>query len=852
MNRLCIFALMLAVCVVSLSASSSDAAPVAPSISNISVLTPNISKFDKFEIQFDLATTATHPQMPYDPNPPAGITLNGVSVNATFIAPSGKTYNQPGFYYQVMDDQIKGGSEWFYPTAQFHWRVRFAPDEVGTWQFSLSAQDKGGTTQSARQTFNVSASSNHGFVRVSPRDPRYFEFSDGTYFPALGMNAAYGEISWRNPVLDNTNYFQQQGQNGVQLIRTWLSTWAIFGSTWNPWYGIRNDYDGYLPRAGLITNGANSTSDTPSSQMTLAFADNNSYWFDACRFIGGFQAPPAVKQNTKYHIKIRYKATGISGPRNTAYPNYGLVAKVQNPNDGNWHTKCYEPGDPTNGVRVSYTWGKDSDTWTYLEGEWNSGANNFLPIFYLALENVNNLTATVNGQPYNWHPYAYIDQVFIGEDLGGGNYGPNIVTKPSMEHLTYFMERNAYAFDKVLELARQNNVYLKLVLMDKNEQVENEIGYDGNRANADNNNFYGNYRTLTAVRWYQQAWWRYVQARWGYSPNIQSFEAVNEAAPGYTNHYGQVDEMGKYLHCTVFGVAVAAGDGQKCNFVHPNSHLVTTSFWSGFESGLWASGKYPNIDFADIHAYIPKDADPTHFYDTALATYDLGLAYGAKQPGGAGKPIMRGETGLINSASSTDSQTSDVFADTGGVWLHNLIWGGINPTGLIESYWYANSHIYSSTFDHRNEYKKYYEFIKDVPLNNGNYVDAAATSSNSKLRVWGQKDLTNQNAHLWIANIDHTWTNVINHASIAPASGTITLTGMRAGSYQVKWWNTNLTSNQVFLTQTVSSNGALVLTLPNALTDDVAVKISPLNGTSPTPSPIPNAKAGVFLPILGK
>jgi hypothetical protein len=63
-----------------------------------------------------------------------------------------------------------------------------------------------------------------------------------------------------------------------------------------------------------------------------------------------------------------------------------------------------------------------------------------------------------------------------------------------------------------------------------------------------------------------------------------------------------------------------------------------------------------------------------------------------------------------------------------------------------------------------------------------------------------------------------------------------------------------LTSNQVFLTQTVSSNGTLVLTLPNALTDDVAVKISPLNGTSPTPtpSPIPNAKAGVFLPILGK
>ena len=120
--------------------------------------------------------------------------------------------------------------------------------------------------------------------------------------------------------------------------------------------------------------------------------------------------------------------------------------------------------------------------WTYLEGEWDSGDDNFLPVFYLALENVNDITATANGQPWNQHPEVDIDTVFIGEDLGGENYGPNIVTKPSMDHLTYYMERNAYAFDKVLELAKQNGVYLKLVVMEKNELLENEIGFDGNRA----------------------------------------------------------------------------------------------------------------------------------------------------------------------------------------------------------------------------------------------------------------------------------------------------------------------------------------------------------------------------------
>lgn len=780
----------------------------------------SVAKYDKKEITFNVTTSASNLQLPYDPAAPAGATgATGISVDGVFTSPTGKVWVQPGFYYQVFDDQTKNGSAWFYTTGQAVWKIRFSPDEVGTWQYYIKAQDRSGKVQTGVQSFTVTASSSHGFIRPSKTDPRYFEYSDGTYFPALSMNSAYNEIQWSNPA-DNLDYFQKTGGNGIQVVRMWLSQWSIFGSSWNPWYSIRNDYDGYVPRAGLVTNGGTTA---PMSQMRLVYADNNSYWFDACRFIGGFQTPPAVKQNTKYHIKIRYKAQGISGPRDTAYPGYGLVAKVQNPNDGNWHTNCYNGGDPKNGVKVT-GYGQDTQNWAYLEGEWSSGTGNFLPIFYLALENANNLTTTVNGQAWNWHPEVDIDSVFIGEDLGSGNYGPNIVTKPSMEHISYYMERNAYAFDKVLDLARQNGVYLKLVVMEKNEQIENEIGFDGKASKFDNNNFYGNYRTMTAVRWYQQAWWRYLQARWGYSPNIFSFEAVNEAAPGYTNHYGQVDEMGKYLHCGVFGVVIPPYDGQKCTISHPDAHMVSTSFTYGFEKNLFANSAYPNVDYADIHRYIAKDTDLTHFQDTALSSYDLGLAYGALQSG-SGKPIMRGETGLINQDANTDSM-ADVSADKLGIWLHNLIWGGINPTGLIESYWYARDHIYNSV-DLRGQYKYYYLFIKDIPLNNGKYVDAAATTSDPKLRAWGQKDLTNQRAHLWIANTDHVWTNT---GTIAPISGTVTISKLAANAaFTVEVWDTY--KGVVAGTQTLSTNanGDLVLTVPN-LTTDLAVRISPQTG----------------------
>jgi len=783
-------------------------------ISNISDIGPT-TKYSKQEISFDVDTMADNPQLPIDTHPPVGIDGTvGISVDGVFTSPTGKTWIQPAFHYRIFDDQIKDEKGWFYPTNQAVWKIRFSPDEVGTWEYYIKAQDKTGIAQTEPRSFTVTSSTSHGFVRASETDLRYFEYLDGTYFPALGINSG---LSWANPASDQ-QFLEETGQNGIQVIRTWLAPWSIFGSSWNPWYGTRNDYDGYIPRAGIVTNGV---FEKPMSQMRLVYADNSSDWFGACRAIGAFDTAPAVKQNTKYHIRIRYKAQGISGPRDTTYPGYGFVAKVQNPQSDEWHSDCYNGGDPENGVKVT-GYGHDAPDWTYLEGEWNSGDNDYLPSFYLALENANDLTATANGKPWNFHPEVDIDTVFIGEDLGGGNCGPNIITKPSMEHLSYYMERNAFAFDKTLELAEQNGVYLKVVVMEKNESIQNEIGYDGNKAEFDNNNFYGDYRTMTAVRWYQRAWWRYLQARWGYSPNIFAFEAVNEAEPGNTNHYGQVDEMGKYLHCGVFGVSVSPDDGEKCMLSHPNAHMVSTSFWYGFDWDLFANDKYPNIDYTDIHQYIAKDGDPTHFQDTALATYDLGMQYGALESG-SGKPTVRGETGLIKNETDTNS-AADLSADMQGIWLHNLIWGGINPTGLIENYWYAEEHIYN-TVDLRYQYKNYYTFIKDIPLNNGHYVDTSAIVSNPKLRAWGQKDLTNQKAHLWIANTDHIWTNT---QPITPVSGTVAIEGLSVQTtFSIEWWNTYTGTITNAQTLSTDSNGQLILTISN-LTDDLAVKITKL------------------------
>ncbi len=845
-----------------------------PTISNItdnraSYTNSQIPKYEKFEITFQVTTSATqfNYQIPYDEmiTPIPGLTAKlGVSVDGVFTSPTGQTYNQPAFYFQGMDDQVKSGNEWFYPNGNNSWKVRFAPNEVGTWQYKLTVKDAGGATTSSTQSFTVVSSTSHGFIKVSKKDPRYFEYDDGTYFPGLGYNMNYNHVDWINPVLNNQVNFQKMNQNGIQLTRIWLSQWSIYGAMWNPWYYVRefDQYEAsYVPRTGLITYNA---SDAPSSTMTLVYSESggtqdSGSWFDASMATFPFHAMPAVQPGATYHVKVRYKANDISGPRDATYPNFGLVAKIQNPNDGNWHRTPFNGGDPANGVRLKLNgvpaYGGNSTNWTYLEADWTNSSNyNFFPIFYLALENVNNINPSTGN-----HAYAYIDTVEIREKKTDGSLGENILLKGSMEHWKYFMQRNSYAFDKALDLAHQYGVYLKPVIMEKNEHTTNEIDYNGlkNDTGTDNNFFYGNWRYPTAVRWYQQAWYRYLQARWGYSPNIFAWESVNEADPANGNHYAQVDEMGKYLHCTVFGISVAFGDGQKCTFNHPDSHLITTSHWGGFyKTDFWGNSNYPNVDVADIHQYISKADDPTHYFDSALSTYDLSMSIGAKQSGGAGKPVIRGETGFTGTG--TEPPTDEIPKDTNGVWLHNYIWGGINSGGLIESYWYENVHIYTSTFDHRNLYKQYYDFISNIALNNGNYVDAQATATDTNVRVWGQKDTVsaNKNAHLWVQNKKHLWCAVVGGISGCPntwdssrLNGTVTVSGFSPNtSYPVEWWDFDNSVNLTKSTTTVTSNssGQIILDLtqlPSTVTD-AGVKIGTYQLVTPTvtppiPSPTP-------------
>lgn len=395
----------------------------------------------------------------------------------------------------------------------------------------------------------------------------------------------------------------------------------------------------------------------------------------------------------------------------------------------------------------------------------------------------------------------------------------------------------------MVALAETYGLALKLVVLDKGDEMYQKLDDDGTwviGGEPDNQDgFYGLGREVNKTRWLQQAWWRYLQARWGYSPAIHSWELTNEGDPFDVRHWEMADEFAKFMHCRVFGVPVSSEDGAICAFQHPNRHLVTTSFWHSFpaysaatDQGFWGNPRYPNLDYADVHAYIStsyappgerRAMEPDAAYYHTWHSQDLH----ARQ---LEMPIVRGEAGMDRA----DAQCVDCLGiqeDTDGVWTHNFVWSSVASGALYELYWYWSGEyghvVKPGGFDHQPVYKALASFMQGIPLNNGHYQDLDATATDERLRAWGQKDLVNGEAHLWLQNTEHTWRHVVDGAAIPALSGALAVPGFAPGaSYTVQWWDTQTGQPQASETIVAQPDGALRLEIVDLRTD-VAAKISP-------------------------
>ncbi len=197
----------------------------------------SVGRYAKYEIVMSLsrtfATTSFKPYYPYSDD------SEGITIDAYFTSPSGKTIIIPAFYYQEYN---RSGSvtEIMTPVNRYDWRVRFAPTEVGTYRYHITLQDKTGTSRypaSGELSFTVQARNARGFVRVSPRDSRFLEFDNGESFVPIGSGRQWWKCCGYR-TLDYEQAFNAFGANGINLTRVWTQDdgWALT---------VEGHFDGY-------------------------------------------------------------------------------------------------------------------------------------------------------------------------------------------------------------------------------------------------------------------------------------------------------------------------------------------------------------------------------------------------------------------------------------------------------------------------------------------------------------------------------------------------------------------------------------------------------------------------------
>ncbi|MBN1679907.1 MAG: DUF5060 domain-containing protein [Anaerolineae bacterium] len=137
-----------------------------------------VEQYGLLELSFRAPTSSN----PYDPEQ--------INITAEFRSGDGAVMVVPAFYMRPYRCSGDCATEDLIPDSPAGWRVRFTPDQIGDWTYTITARSASETTALERGSFEVVESKRAGFVRVSSNG-RYFVTDTGApYFP-VGENLGW-------------------------------------------------------------------------------------------------------------------------------------------------------------------------------------------------------------------------------------------------------------------------------------------------------------------------------------------------------------------------------------------------------------------------------------------------------------------------------------------------------------------------------------------------------------------------------------------------------------------------------------------------------------------------------------
>ena len=192
-----------------------------------------LATYDRLDFNLDVTGTYT---TPFDPDE--------IRVDGHFRLRSGREIIVPAFFAEQFHLARSGRDVWMEPSGRRHWSLRFVATEPGDYTLVVVARDRSGEARSEPVRFGVEQRRCPGYVRVSRKDPRYFEFDDGTPYFAVGENVC----TWRRGVHDYDDWFPALGKAGGNYARIWM--WGhCFGIEWGKPGHYRMDHAAALDHA---------------------------------------------------------------------------------------------------------------------------------------------------------------------------------------------------------------------------------------------------------------------------------------------------------------------------------------------------------------------------------------------------------------------------------------------------------------------------------------------------------------------------------------------------------------------------------------------------------------------------
>lgn len=176
----------------------------------------------------------------YHPSVDNPFDMSELDITMSLIKPDWSTLERKGFYMTEYDIVNENEKERFI-RGEDKIKVRYLPDQGGIYLAYFTIKEKDKIFESGYYPIAIEEFERRGFVKVSSKNPLYFEDSDGRYFFPIGFN-----IGWARSkgLFEFQHYMDKMSDWDINLFRMWMIKWSN-GIEWTEGNG-NGDYKGLM------------------------------------------------------------------------------------------------------------------------------------------------------------------------------------------------------------------------------------------------------------------------------------------------------------------------------------------------------------------------------------------------------------------------------------------------------------------------------------------------------------------------------------------------------------------------------------------------------------------------------